>query len=210
MSTSARCWWSRSAKSKQPGWTCCASAGEICFAPSSGCSREKHGGDSQVSFWWCCAAAKWSPSASADKWQIPSQEPGKAAVVVARTRGAHRCWPGALKEDAETGGLTLYCAVGEGFVHWSAINATFTFWWWGTGAEADLLPHLPAELLPLCMWHSSGVEAACISTMVKLDQAVCKKKKKVWYTTAVRVCSNIHNEIGKHFVCWWKYLFLPH
>lgn len=53
-------------------------------------------------------------------------------------------------------------------------------------------PCLPAELLPLCMWHSSGVEDVCISAAVKLDHMVCKKR--VWYSTAVRTHLDIHTQ----------------
>lgn len=157
MNMSTCCWCSRSVKSKQPGWMCCASVGEICFAPSSRCSQPRHRGHSQVSFWWCCAAAKWSPFTSTDKQQIPSLGSEKVVVVFAWSRA---CGITALSGEqglqSETGGAgwsgcwrcsqtliqrapkrrcwswgidSALHSGGRSFVHFSAVISTFTFQW---------------------------------------------------------------------------------
>ena len=181
-------------KSKQPGWTRCASVGETCFAPSSRCSKERHREPSQVSFWRPCSTAKCCPSTSTDKQQIPPQGSGKAVFVWSRGTDTDLRL---LTEYAETGALTRHCTVLRG-------GRTCPFVCSQCRAHFLMMP------VSAC-WAPAAPQAAqlcCGSWLLKLDQTLCKKR--LCYTTAVRTHSNIYTQTGNHFVCWWKYPFPPY
>lgn len=92
---------------------------------------------------------------------------------------------------------------GGGRICLSAVSDMFTSWWWNSGAAGDLSA---CWALPLCMQHRSGVDAACISTVVKLEWTVCKKEHGAqlqWESIQI-------STLRKTFCLLMEILFLPY